>query len=56
MVKTTPEEKIEVRCSNCGKLLKPNEDEVIQIRTGYVDDDGEFHPNNDVGLYCNECE
>lgn len=50
------EKPIEVRCTDCGKLLKPDMDIVIQIRSGYVNEDGEFIPDQDIGLYCTECE
>jgi len=50
------EEPIEVRCSNCGHPLRPDEDVVIQIRSGYINEEGEFIPDHDVGLFCSECE
>ena len=50
-------EKIEVRCSNCGALLEPDKDTVIQLEEGHVNKEGVFYSNSpkDINLYCSEC-
>jgi len=54
-----------MECSKCHKeigtvkegipLLEPPYRQAFQVRVGYVDEDGDFEPEEDVGYYCSDC-
>jgi len=41
------EESKSMKCSMCGKPLEVGSD-VMQIRSGYINTDGEFEPDEDI--------
>ena len=44
----------DINGQGCRKPLKQGED-IVEVRYGYVDDDGSFAPDHDIGYYHSKC-
>ena len=41
-------------CEMCGKTVQADE-HCYEIRYGYIDETGQFQPDEDVAVHCEEC-
>ena len=45
----------DINGQGCKKLLRKGDNAVVEVRFGYIDKDGEFQPDHDVGYYHSKC-
>jgi len=44
-----------MKCDQCDKIIGTKDEPAYQVRVGYLDEDGDFLPDEDVGYYCGYC-